>query len=251
MPVHDWTRVDDGIFHDFHHGWIEEIKRTLNAGILPGDYYALAEQFASGGPDVLTLEGPPNGSGASDGEMASSGDGSGVLLAPPKIRLTAETDMEFYRRKQKVVAVRHVSGDNVVAVIEVVSPGNKSGRRALRSFVEKATWLIGQQVHLIILDLQPPTKRDPRGIHGVIWEELTGEDDTAPSEKPLTLAAYESGLSVKAYVERFRVGEELAEMPLFLEPGAHVQVPLEMTYQNAYSFVPKRWQRILNGSASR
>jgi hypothetical protein len=47
MPIHDWTRVEAGIFHDFHHGWIEEIKRTLNAGLLPDDYYALAEQHAS------------------------------------------------------------------------------------------------------------------------------------------------------------------------------------------------------------
>lgn len=39
MPVHDWTRVEDGIFHDFHHAWIEEIKRSLNAGLLPGDYF--------------------------------------------------------------------------------------------------------------------------------------------------------------------------------------------------------------------
>ena len=57
MPVHDWTRVDAGIFHDFHHAWIEELKRELNGGLLPGDYYALAEQHAAGfGPDVLTLE---------------------------------------------------------------------------------------------------------------------------------------------------------------------------------------------------
>ena len=57
MPVHDWARVDAGIFHDFHHAWIEELKRMLNAGLLPSDYYALAEQHAAGfGPDVLTLQ---------------------------------------------------------------------------------------------------------------------------------------------------------------------------------------------------
>jgi hypothetical protein len=22
MPMHDWTRVDAGIYHDFHHEWI-------------------------------------------------------------------------------------------------------------------------------------------------------------------------------------------------------------------------------------
>ena len=44
MPVHDWTRVDAGIFHHFHHGWIEEIARGLNRGILPADYYAMYQQ---------------------------------------------------------------------------------------------------------------------------------------------------------------------------------------------------------------
>ena len=46
VPVHDWTRVDAGIFHDFHHEWISEIKRALNRGILAPPYYALAEQIA-------------------------------------------------------------------------------------------------------------------------------------------------------------------------------------------------------------
>ena len=54
MPMHDWTRVEAGIYHDFHHEWISEIKRALNRGLLPEDYYALAEQQAAGfGPDVL------------------------------------------------------------------------------------------------------------------------------------------------------------------------------------------------------
>ena len=29
MPIHDWTRVDAGLFHAFHHGWIEELARAL------------------------------------------------------------------------------------------------------------------------------------------------------------------------------------------------------------------------------
>ena len=51
------TRVDAGIFHDFHHEWISTIRRALNNGLLPPEYYALAEQQAAGfGPDVLTLQ---------------------------------------------------------------------------------------------------------------------------------------------------------------------------------------------------
>lgn len=38
MPVHDWTRVDAGLFHHFHHSWIEDTARALNQGVLPGEY---------------------------------------------------------------------------------------------------------------------------------------------------------------------------------------------------------------------
>src|SRR4051794_13493610 len=122
MPIHDWNRVDDGIFHDFHHAWIEEIKRSLNGGLLPEDYYALAEQWAgTRGPDVLTLQGP-----ATNGDDAGTTAGStGLVLAPPKARFCVASDLEFYRRKQKAVVIRHVSGDRIVAVVEIVSRGNK------------------------------------------------------------------------------------------------------------------------------
>ena len=29
MPMHDWTRVDAGIYHDFHHESISEIKLRI------------------------------------------------------------------------------------------------------------------------------------------------------------------------------------------------------------------------------
>ncbi len=56
-----------------------------------------------------------------------------MIIATPKARLAGETDLEFYRRKQNVVAVRHVSGDRLVAIVEIVSPGNKSSRAFFRN----------------------------------------------------------------------------------------------------------------------
>ena len=41
MPLHDWTRIDAGMFHAFHLHWIVALTDSLNAGILPADYYAL------------------------------------------------------------------------------------------------------------------------------------------------------------------------------------------------------------------
>ena len=59
MPIHDWTRVTAGTWHDFHLAWIAEIRNALNGGRLPPSYYAQAEQIAGPmGPDVLTLQTP-------------------------------------------------------------------------------------------------------------------------------------------------------------------------------------------------
>ena len=252
MPVHDWTRVAAGIFHDFHHAWIEEIKRALNRGLLPNDYYAMAEQHAAGfGPDVLTLQGVGIDDGDSRGQSqgGSSGGGTAVQLSPPKIRPLAETDMEFYRRKQKVIGVRHVSGDRIVAIAEIVSPGNKTARNSLRTFVRKAAALLDQDVHLLILDLFPPGRRDPDGIHNEIWQEVAGEEYTLPPAKPLTLAAYETGDTLRAYVVQVAVGDALTDMPLFLEAGLAVEVPLEATYGAAFAEVPRRWRRVLEADS--
>jgi hypothetical protein len=154
--------------------------------------------------------------------------------------------MAFYRRKQKSVAVRHVSGDRIVAMVEVVSPGNKSSRRALRAFVEKAAALLDAQIHLLVIDPHPPGRRDPYGIHPAIWEEIAGEEHTAAEDRRLTLAAYESGLTVRAYVIHFRVGDALSDMPLFLEPQKAVTMPLEGTYMAAFAEVPRRRRRVLD-----
>ncbi len=251
MSVHDWTRVGAGIFHAFHHSWIEEIARALNHGLLPAEYYALPEQHAAGfGPDVLTLQGDREDGIHDDGLDTGSknvpgSQGGSVLLAPPKLRPVAETELGFYRRKQNTVTVRHASGDRIVAMLEIVSPGNKSSRNAMRSFVAKVAALLESGIHLLIVDLHPPGRRDPHGIHAEVWEEIAGEESTASPDRPLTLAAYESDLGVRAYFVPVAVGDALTAMPLFLEPGKAVEVPLEETYGAAFAEVPRRWQRVL------
>jgi hypothetical protein len=98
--------------------------------------------------------------------------------------------------------------------------------------------------------LFPPGRRDPEGIHGEIWDEIANQRYAAPADRPLTLVAYESGLSVRAYVVHLAVGDVLIDMPLFVEPQKAVEVPLETTYQAAFAEVPRRWQRVLATSPS-
>ncbi len=209
-----------GIFHHFHHDWITEIAHA-QSGILPAEYYAMAEQQAAGfGPDVLTLQAPPT--------EPPDPSGTTATLAQPRARLTAQTDAEFYRRKKSAIVVRHVSDDRIVAMLEIVSPGNKSARNPFRAFLDKALELLEHKIHLLIIDLFPPTKRDPKGIHAAIWQEVTDDSPfDPPPDKPLTLVSYESSLVVKAYVEPVAVGDILPDMPLILESDGAVYLPLE------------------------
>jgi hypothetical protein len=170
---------------------------------------------------------------------------TGLLIEKPMLAVTAETDLEFYRRKQDSVVVRHVSGDRVVAMIEIVSPGNKANRKKLNAFVEKVGPLLDRGVHFLIVDVLPPGRRDPNGVHGAIWDEVAGGDYCLPADKPFTLAAYETNVAVRAYVQHLAVGDRLVDMPLFLEPGAHVPIPLEATYAKVFAAMPKRWRQVI------
>lgn len=233
MPIHDWTRVEAGLFHDFHHAWIEDIKRALNAGRLPPGYFALAEQVASGPiPDVLTLQVPSR----STGPPAASG-GVAVADAPPRTAVVRQAEEDIYAARANHIAIRHSRG-TVVAVIEIVWPGNKGSRFALRKFVEKSGEFLRHGVHLLVIDLFPPTPRDPAGIHKAIWDEILDEPFELPAGKPLTLAAYSAGVPVTAYVEPVAVGDRLPDMPLFLEPSRWLPVPLEETYQTSWTAFP-------------
>src|SRR5688572_27893683 len=98
MPIHDWTRVDHGTFHDFHQGWAPLIRSALNNGLLPPEYEAKVEQH--------------------------------------KPQLTTDFESDPYARLRNTVVIRQDS-ERVAALIELVSPGNKSSRHGIQAFVRK------------------------------------------------------------------------------------------------------------------
>jgi hypothetical protein len=130
-------------------------------------------------------------------------------------------------------------------MIEDVSPSNKSSRGELRDFVEKAADLLDRRIHLLIIDMQPRTPRDPDGIHGAIWREYAGEKHRAPADEPLTLVSYEAAMAVRAYIEPLGAGGVLTPMPLYLEPRGYVLVPLQETYTTAFAAMPRYWREAL------
>lgn len=86
-----------------------------------------------------------------------------------------------------------------------------------------------------MIDLFPPTPRDPFGIHKAIWDEIEEKDFAFPDGKDRILASYETGQAQAYCVEPVGVGDVLPAMPLFLSTGWQVPVPLESTYLAAWT----------------
>ncbi len=240
MPVHDWTRLEPGDFHDFHQSWVVEIKNALNGGLLPPDYMALAEQVTGRPiPDVVTQH--------THASMDDSG-GIAVASAPPAARVIARFERINYAKRADRVVIRHGRG-KVVAIIEIMSPGNKDSRNAMRTFVEKAADILNQGVSLIVVDLFPPTPRDPQGIHKAIWDEFGDEPFEAPPGKPLTVASYLGGELPTAYVESVGLGDQLPSPPIFLSETRYIPAPLEATYMRTWAAYPALLKKIIDPTA--
>lgn len=213
----------------------------LNAGLLPPGMIAMAEQIIGGPePDVVTLQ-------QNDIEFPASEVNSATMTeAPPRpqTQFVIPVEVERYAAKANRVVVRHSLG-KVVAVVEVVSPGNKDSRHALRSFVEKTVNLLYDNVNLLVIDPFPPGPRDPQGIHKAIWDEITDEPFELPSDRQLTLAAYQAAPIKTAYVEPYAVGRPLPDMPLFLHNDFYINVPLDATYVDTWNVLPELLRQLV------
>ncbi len=140
MPIHDWTRVTAGTWHDFHVAWTVELRNAVNGGILTDAFYSQVE------------------------------------------RVEPETT-------RRVVVVRRSTDNAIAAEIEILAPGDAA------------------EISVAISATSGPRK--------------------------------------VAHIEPTAVGRPLIDMPLFLTPDAHVNVPLEPTYQAAFRGVPRRWRDVL------
>jgi hypothetical protein len=239
MPIHDWTRVEAGDFHDFHQCWVVGIRNALNSGLLPPEYMAMAEQVTGRPiPDVVTLN---------IREPKDDSGGIAIAEAPPTARVIAKLNKANYVKRADRVVIRHGRG-RVVAIIEILSPGNKDSRHAIRSFVEKAADILSQGVNLLVVDLFPPTPRDPNGIHKAIWDEFSDEPFEALPGKPLTVASYIGGDIPTAYVESIGVGDPLPPLPIFLSETRYIPAPLEITYQQAWEVFPSLLKGLVDPS---
>jgi hypothetical protein len=121
---------------------------------------------------------------------------------PQRIELNC---FDAYAAKAKAVVIRHTSDHEVIAMVEIVSAGNKSSAGRLNSFVGKAEEVLAAGIHLLIVDLFPPSQRDPEGIHRLIWDGRPDEF-VSGAAKPFTCESY--------------IGDPIGSASRFKDPAA-------------------------------
>lgn len=232
MPIHDWSRAPDSAFHDFHLGWVVELSRQLN-GILPKTHFAMSE----------TLELRPPAGFLEMPEPEVSEQSRTKRHAPPieqdepRTRMLARREVVEYANR--AVTIRDADTHAAVAGIMIVSPQERRSRYRWEAFVRHAVGALTHDMNLLIVDLFPPTVRDPKGMHKAIWDEFEDVPFDPPADKPLTLVSYVARPTLAAYIEPVAVGDVLPDMPLFLGSSEYFQVPLEATYQATWAVSPE------------
>jgi hypothetical protein len=169
MPMHDWTQVDDALFHSFHLSWASELSRRLNQELLPPSHFAITETIelrpAAGFLELPEPDRPYVGPRLPAGNREVSSDAS-------RTRFAATDDQRQYACK--AVTVRHADHHQPVAAIVWVTRQDKQTPYRLRALLQTAVGAITRGVHLLVIDLYPPTPRAPKDIHTSLWEDLTG-----------------------------------------------------------------------------
>ena len=221
MPLHHWPnpRVP---WRSFHNHWIVRLVEYLNQGILPDGFQARPTEFIVGiEPDILLLQQADNPT--SNGPQPALREATTTAVLPPPA-------------DHPIVGIYSAyDTSRLVAVIEIVSPGNKDRPEATRAFVEKVIFLLQDGVHVMVIDV---ISLPQQPIRQPLLERL-GLADVAP-DPGLWLSSYCTILedsphphfTIKEWASPTPLNTSLPTLPLFLQSDQqYVMVDLEQTYR--------------------
>lgn len=130
-------------------------------------------------------------------------------------------------------------------MIEIVSPGNKDRSHSIRSLIDKTPAFLARGVHVLVVDVFPPTPRDPNSLHRAIWDDVREDTFVPPRDRPLTLASHVGAQEYTAYVESVAIGAPPPDMPLFLDTLTYVKTPLERSYEQTWGKAPAEFREMV------
>jgi hypothetical protein len=219
-------------WESFHATWCVTLMEQLNEKTLPPGYFAEAQVHVGSRieTDVATLE--------SEGGVTVSGNGEGGVAtqtyAPPA---TATVMTVLFPDEVEVQVLGSSAGLNLVAAIELISPGNKDRPEARRLFVSKCAAYLQTGVGLLIVDVV--TER-LANLHNELIDFLQqGPEFVLSAESGLYAVAYRprrrdpGGDQIDVWTAPLALSQTLPVMPLALRGSATVPVDLEAAYSAA------------------
>lgn len=224
-PHHHWE--------SFHSNWATRIADGI-AAVLPPEF--LVEEHTHAGPafeiDVAAFEAEgyvPN-NGPTTTALATR---TAPVYAPPTPDGTLSA---VFPDSFEVRVFNTAAGLTLVAVIELVSPGNKDRPAERRAFAAKCASYLSQGVSLLVVDIV--TNRNAN-LHDELMRLLeTAPEREFPAATSLYAVAYrpvrrEERAEIDLWLRPLEVGTPLPTLPLRLTGDLFVAVDLEAAYQEA------------------
>lgn len=212
----------------FHGLWAAALVEYLNRDVLGDEYYADMQVHVGSQMeiDVATLSDP-----------AVTVPGTTLTATrtwtPPKTNLVLPT---VFPDEIEVQVFSTVTGANLVAAIELVSPGNKDRQETRRAFAAKCVGYLTRGIGLIVIDVV--TNRTAN-LHNEIVE-LLGQQTPffiTPAVTNYAVAYRPSrqltGDQIEIWPIALAIGNTLPTLPLGLRNAMIVPVDLEATYSEA------------------
>jgi hypothetical protein len=229
MPLLDHFRppVSDEVqWNSFHSGWATRIADRLG-DVIPDEFRAHENLKLGGGIeiDVATVRHPPGSTNGTASPKHSN------WQPPPAVTVDATFPDRF-----EVLVFRQFGGRQLVAAIELISPGNKDSDETRRAFAMKVASYLHEGVSVLIVDVVTERRAN---LHDEIVRMMQLPDELLmPPEPPLFAASYRPVLrdnrpEIDIWVNGFSVGDPLPTMPLRLIADYFVPVELELTYTEA------------------
>lgn len=219
-------------WESFHSRWANSIADGLNQ-VLPRRFFSevqiqLGNQIEA---DVAEFERP-----AESAEEERDGAAGGVAIqtwAPPAATMVMPAvfpdDIEVHVRDEREDA-------RLVAVVELVSPGNKDRAESRRAFATKSAAYLQRGIGLMVLDIV--TSRQAN-LHNELLDLMNlNQPLRMPAEVTLYAVAYgprrrQENNQIDVWITNLAVGNTLPLLPLPIRGYRYVPVDLEASYSEA------------------
>ncbi len=236
MPLldHFHPPLDRRSWRSFHTIWIAQLVGNLNLRPIP--YGFLAESNVHIGitvaADVVAFEEDSPTGGGSNGAVATE------VWAPPRPPLAMAVDFT----KLETFEIRIYDRDRartLVAVVELISPGNKDRPEHRRAFLDKCAAYLREGISVVLVDIVTARRHN---FHKELMELFAcGETAESAIRTDLYAAAYRvrqvgERTQLEVWPEPLALGEPMPTMPLWLTESLCVPLELEKAYQSACKF---------------